>query len=478
MTTLYFKCKLLSDVILNQKAASDGPNTTLDFIPGSNFLGIVASTVYTDDAVSDTAKWEIFHSGKVRFGDAHPSVINCRGLRIPAAVFYPKMENITEHAYIHHCIANPADEEFRKMQLKQCRTGFYAFDGGEAMKIVTSNNYAIKSSYDKVNRKSEDEKIFGYQSLAAGLEMRFSIEIDNDSLVEIIRTAIKGKKKVGRSRCAQYGLVEIMECADVPAKYGTMPKSNIITVYADGRLIFLDDNGTPTLQPAVQQLGFANGTILWHQCQIRTFCYAPYNYKRRCFDTDRCGIEKGSVFVVKTDSDIPAASYIGSYNNEGFGAVIYNPYFLAADSDGLSVVKYMKENLGNNECCSSVEPATELVNFLKRKLNEDTIESEVYPQVLQWVKNNKGRFDDGVFASQWGHIRSLAMTAKTQAALKRDIEDYLGHGVAKDKWEERNCNRKNSLMLFIDTLNDDNASITIVNLAAEMVKECRKETKL
>ena len=43
MSILKFKCTLLSDVILNQKAATEGPNQTLDFIPGSCFLGIVAS---------------------------------------------------------------------------------------------------------------------------------------------------------------------------------------------------------------------------------------------------------------------------------------------------------------------------------------------------------------------------------------------------------------------------------------------------
>ena len=39
---LAFAAELLSDVILNQKAATEGPNKTLDFIPGSCFLGIVA----------------------------------------------------------------------------------------------------------------------------------------------------------------------------------------------------------------------------------------------------------------------------------------------------------------------------------------------------------------------------------------------------------------------------------------------------
>lgn len=42
MTTLKFKCHLDSDVVLNQSAATEGSNSTLDFIPGNVFLGIVA----------------------------------------------------------------------------------------------------------------------------------------------------------------------------------------------------------------------------------------------------------------------------------------------------------------------------------------------------------------------------------------------------------------------------------------------------
>ena len=34
MKTIHFKCTLLSDVILNQKSATEGDNNTLDFIPG------------------------------------------------------------------------------------------------------------------------------------------------------------------------------------------------------------------------------------------------------------------------------------------------------------------------------------------------------------------------------------------------------------------------------------------------------------
>lgn len=57
------------------------------------------------------------------------------------------------------------------------------------------------------------------------------------------------------------------------------------------------------------------------------FQYAPWNYKRQAFDADRCGIEKGSVFLVKTKEKMPATSTIGFYQNEGFGHIVYNPVF-------------------------------------------------------------------------------------------------------------------------------------------------------
>ena len=85
MKKLKFKCTLLTDVILNVKSASEGANSTLDFIPGNCFLGIAASKLY-DEKTSEEAM-TLFHSGKVRFGDAHPAFDGKRALRIPASFY-------------------------------------------------------------------------------------------------------------------------------------------------------------------------------------------------------------------------------------------------------------------------------------------------------------------------------------------------------------------------------------------------------
>lgn len=97
MKTLQFKCKLLSDVILNQRAATEGNQESLTFIPGNCFLGIVAKD-YMNFQPQEQA--EIFHSGHVRFGDAHPASKDAktRSLHIPASLFYPKLKSLSEEA--------------------------------------------------------------------------------------------------------------------------------------------------------------------------------------------------------------------------------------------------------------------------------------------------------------------------------------------------------------------------------------------
>ena len=166
MITLKFKCTLLSDVILNQKAATVGPNKTLDFIPGNCFLGIAASQLY--NAVDSSTSWEMFHSGKVRFGDAHPSANGVRGLKIPLSMFSPKLSKSRPEIYILH----RTDKDVAISEsLKQIREGFYTYADRLATKIKTETNYAVKSAYDRVNRRSKDEQMFGYESLAKGLEL-------------------------------------------------------------------------------------------------------------------------------------------------------------------------------------------------------------------------------------------------------------------------------------------------------------------
>lgn len=476
MSILKFKCTLLSDVILNQKAATEGPNQTLDFIPGSCFLGIVASQY--DTLQKEGNAMEIFHSGKVRFGDAHPSIDGIRGLKVPAAMFHPKLKKASEVLYIHHKTKELESEKMREKQLKQCRSGYYNFSEVEAKPIETETNFAIKSAYDSEKRRSKDEQMYGYQSLQKGLELYFEVAVDNNELDSRIVEALEGKKRVGRSRTAQYGLVDI-EKFDYKEIESSAKTDEDVEVYADGRLIFLDDNGLPTFRPKAEDLGL-EGEICWEKSQIRTFQYAPWNFKRQCFDTDRCGIEKGSVFVVKAAVSLDKSHYVGSYQNEGFGKVIYNPSFLKAEADG--VAKYrLQEPKKEEDKKEKISSNSDLFNYLMQQQKRENLEVDVYEMVNEWVKANAPKFSKNkeLFASQWGGVRSIAMKNITKETLVdklyKNEKSYLTHGVAADKWNEQG--RLKVFKEFVENLTDENAQIAIINLAAEMAKVCRKEGK-
>jgi len=489
MITLKFKCRLISDLILNQKAATEGNQESLDFIPGSNFLGIAAGELYSDGVLSSEEQLLVFHSGKVRFGDAHPSIGEIRSLHVPTSMYYPKLKKMSDICYIHHSI-----KEFdllKSEQLKQCRSGFYCFEEKKGTKMEVTKSFAIKSAYDRDKRCSKDKQMFGYQSLDKDSVFYFEVNCDelSSKLCTKIRNSLVGKKRIGRSRTAQYGLVEILEenFNDVQSNPAT---SNLITIYADSRLIFLDENGNSTFQPTVNDLGLDGGKILWDKSQIRIFQYAPWNFKRQSRDTDRCGIEKGSVFVVETNSSPIASKYIGVYQNEGFGKVVYNPAFLNSTGENGRAALSLEESKSifnsPKDSSKSLLPKNELLVFLLKQKEEEDNEKTIYKSVNDFVITNAERFNSETFASQWGSIRSIAMNYKTKSELSIELFDktvqrnakeipfaYLTHGIAKDKWEDRE--RYKIFKEFFDKLTEKNAQLAIINLAAEMAKTCRRK---
>ncbi len=500
MKTLKFKCSLLSDVILNQKAASEGANNTLDFIPGSNFLGIVAAkyTEFGDDAM------EVFHSGKVRFGDAHPVCnghTNVRTLRVPASMYYPKLKSAGEVCYIHHEYKRNDDHEGdsgHPQQLKQCRQGFYAFENGIGYKAKTDTNYALKSAYDREARRSKDSQMFGYEALDKGVEFYFEVEVDTDELADKIREALVGKHNIGRSRTAQYGLVEIQKYDFKEAQSSYKNADGYVTVYADGRLIFIDEYGEPTFRPTATDLGLEGGEIDWKRSQVRTFQYAPWNGKRMTRDADRCGIEKGSVFVVSgCKAQDLKSRYVGAYRNEGFGRVIYNPEFLDTADNASNGQARFKLKEGEEEAKETKKPTlipankinnSPLLNYINHAIRDKEEDEYIRKKVNKFVEDITDRFkkDRELFASQWGTIRTIAMQYKdgkvikdrlfVQAKEKKDC-GYLVHGVAKDKWSSGG--RKDLLEKFIeDVYKSEYGDITakaLINLASEMAKICKSK---
>ncbi len=493
MERLKFRCQLLSDIVLVESPATEGKVKTLTFIPGNNFLGVVAKHLYISE---DERSFLIFHSGKVRFGDAHPSHDHIRGNKIPMAIYTPKLSGVETESYVNYLITDQSC--MREKQLKQCREGFYLFGNGIATKIEIERNFSIKSAYDTTKRRAADERLYCLESLPKGLVMYFSVEIDEEAIKykeEIIR-ALEGRRHIGRSRTAQYGFVEISLCDfDEPKSTDTtewIGGRQCAVVYADSRLIFHDENGYPTFTPTAMDLGFEDDSakIMWDKCEVQTFQYAPWNYKLKAYDTERCGFEKGSVFVVETMETQFQTRYVGSYRQEGFGRVIYNPQFLKGEATtGLSSLRFRGQVRGimqsvGGTSAQMYESDRLILDALKRKQSCKNAREIVYDLVNDFVKKNGQRFitnsKGSTFSSQWGSIRSFAMVAADSNELITQIGGFLDHGVAQEQWEKND--RREVLMKFLRENNPDQNESSVkvdfqelvINLASMMGKYCAK----
>ena len=485
MTSSWFKCTLKTDIALNQRAATEGSPETLDFIPGGNFLGIVANALY--ESLPSDESLAIFHSGKVRFGDAHPGKNGKRALRVPASFYKGKLKKMTDELYIYHAVEKPDAQDYKDFQPKQCRSGFYIFEKSAAelkfYEVQIERSFAIKSAYDPKERRSRDKAMFGYKSLRAGSEWFFEVSFDDDVSAQYatkVENALTGTKRIGRSRTAQYGLVQIDRFNGSPeTDLGSKSYTDHALVYADARLIFLDEFGQPTFQPSAEDhLGFKNAEIDWEKSQIRTFQYAPWNAKRHNRDIDRCGIEKGSLIYVKKASadelEYPAASFVGSYKNEGFGKVIFNPDFLGTipDSNGRSKYTFVPAPAAlvaadrSNEDIGSKSPY--LIKYLNARREKVFEANAVLIAVSQFVNDNESCFSDEAFASQWGAIRDLVEQYQEKDEFVKKLKEYLTRGVASDKWEEKG--RLDKLMKLINEFKDRNFKSAIINLCGEMAK--------
>ncbi|MBQ3657920.1 MAG: hypothetical protein II956_13960 [Bacteroidales bacterium] len=510
MAIKQYKCTLDSDVIINVKSATVGENKTLDFIPGNCFLGIAAGVLYNDkklkpeEQLKPEEKLLLFHNNAVKFGDAHLAGDKYRTLKVPAAYHTPKYapgEKDDHPLRVYHGIKNLGSDEIKEQQIKQCKNGFYEFDRLVAKKCDVKKNYAIKSAYDRHTRHSQDEQMFGYESLLKGTVFYFQVEFDDNrissTLQEKIHNALKGEKRIGRSRTAQFGLVTIAPANYDEIKSKPIKDNKIVTVYADSRLIFLDEYGLPTFQPTEEQLEIKGCKILWDKCQIRTFQYAPWNSQRKAFDADRCGIEKGSVIVLSVEDEAEAqnnkweSKSIGSYQNEGFGRVIYNPTFLDvkfdANFDGEAKYSFPEKDKGSKEPEKAMllneSINRPLFSCINARIREARLSESIYSKVDGFVTpTNIQLFKGDRFASQWGHIRELAMRYPRKADLECEIftkvDDnnkpfaYLTHGKAAKKWDEKN--RREIFRAFFDGLTEDETQLAIINLASEMAKKAEK----
>ncbi len=487
MKRIAFKCVLQTDVVITSNAATEGFHQSLDYIPGAKFLGIVAGTYYKDDE-STQKKLDLFHNGTVRFGDAHLMIDDQRSRKMPLPYFFPKGESVEDTIYLDFNLEDGHREKLTDdgIVLKQARTGYFT----EGKKYANpKQTFAIKSAYDSEKRRAKDQQMYGYYGLKQGTHWCFYVDFDDKQYVADVIKALEGEHRVGRSRSAEYGLVEISQIKDVALSEQQL-KIGRNYIYADSNLCFYNEYLETTGTPTEKDLGLPDGaTINWEKSQIRTRIYQTWNRKRFNRDADRLIIEKGSVFAVdvKEGDTIKYPHLVGHHQSEGFGQVLLNPDFLMETgiklSYSLEKAKVQKSTISlatvENETKDSNDSV--LLNYLNRAIDKMSKEDNIDQLVNDFIKKYWNKtYKDGVTSSQWGQVRNYANYANTERELEpllfSDEIGFFNRGQTENIWRKKG--RKKILKDYIfgveqgNCLPPDIDKIKFVKrLASEMAKK-------
>ena len=487
MTTKYYRCTLLTDVVLNTSLATEGNMQSLDYIPGSNFLGIVA-TKYTDFGAD---AYDVFHSGKVSFGDALIANGNAVSYPIPFSLFLDKLKkDITKDSvWVHHGIKPTSGKEGIKLQLKQNRTGY--INGKKEYFAGIEKEFSLKSAYDADERRSKDSAMFGFEALKKGQQFIFSIIYKDKKYIARVEEQLLGNKFIGKSKTAQYGSVKIETLNDVTVIEDRPNKNNYIVIYAESNLCFVNEHKQTTFQPEASDFGITGGTINWEKSQIRTYSYSPWNNKRNTAATQRDVILKGSVIVIDITNKADIESLpkqMGEYNAEGLGRVIYNPEFIDYRENGIweweGKLKHLQEdNKDNQGRFTEIEISkvkTPLAKILAKKNNTVLKEKNISDKVINEMRsdNAKKLRTNKITKTQWGAIREKATHVKDIDQLIKQLFEpgtgYLTHGVAAERiWDKQRGAKRDTLKSIIEN-NKDLGTIFVAKFAAEMAKNVNR----
>jgi len=417
MKGLVFQVKFKSDIVLPASSNTEGKIDQSDFIAGSNFLGMVAQK-YKDFQNS----FDIFHSGKVRFGDGHILKDGKITYKMPLSIFKEKTDE--------NKLANQLHTSLDTLkQAQQLRNGYITNDLDE---VFVNYTYSQKSAYDKNTRTSKEGQMYGYKAIKKGSVWQFVVKVDETISSEdekLIIITLQESKRLGKSKSAEYGEVEITG-GEVSTSQNSEAKASLpnneIVLYCNSRLALVDECGNPTYDLKYLCDGVE---IVYEKTQIRTSTFTPYNGKQQTKTYERVCINKGSVIVLKNPKPEQLQKIkksVGAFLSEGFGEIIINPSFLMEKEFPLQ-----KECKDKKEKLAKLPITEDVVKFLAQREKTKNEMLDIANEVAVFANEHKKEKLKNIKSSQWGNIRSIV--SSNQSDYIEKITEYITTGTKK--WE-------------------------------------------
>ncbi|MCF0247345.1 MAG: hypothetical protein HUJ86_01930, partial [Synergistes sp.] len=200
-----YDVELLSDVSITSDAATSGPHSSLDFLPGSVFLGAAVNASLKRGEKFDH---DFFLSGHTRFMNALPMAGDELCRPIPLCFAYRKGSEWEGDSPVN--FLNRKQESTKKEgKIKQWKEGYISENGTV---FHTLMNDAVKTAIDRESRRAKDSQLFSTQSITAGTHFRTAMHADSEedlNRADNLLFSEGGLLRIGRSRSAEYGAVKL-----------------------------------------------------------------------------------------------------------------------------------------------------------------------------------------------------------------------------------------------------------------------------
>ena len=440
----FFRVTLLDDAVLPSRSGTVGHNESLDYLPGAVLHGIAANRWYRkhqDTKDRELTGWQLFHSGEVCFSDALPLWEDKPGFPVPLSFHQPKANGSQsgdgsskegETAVYNLCAAVPASND-GGIQLKQLRARHVTEEG---VLLKKRASLRMKTAINPLTRRAAESQLFAYHVLNAGQSFMFAVtcfgDIAQDQIKELV-ALIQGRARIGRSRTAEYGEVEIeaLESGEGWNPHSAPSQDGLLRFWLLSDLALVNEYGAPTLDPKPSHLGISEGlSFVPERSFLRSRRYSPFNAKRQCRDPERLVICRGSVLCYEG----PAANnptgirFVGTHREQGLGRIACAPQMLET-----AAPRY--KNAGDHKSLrSAADKATKikeqaaamdspLFAMLQRRkatasgsLEAERISREVFNKLLialdlhrAWAGIRPGKPIEGAPGkSQWGRLKEAA----------------------------------------------------------------------
>lgn len=479
---------------VSRRGRTEGGHETLDYLPGATLLGIAARALYPSLRAEDA--WTLFHSGKVRFGDARPRAADgSRALPAPRSWHVTKLEpkgRIYDLSQQEHGFPTEAGAP------KQLRDGYVDANGAPVARPTTrldahQSNGRRHLSGAGIDASRSVPALFHTEALTGTPSFRAEIHADDDvseKLLNDLAEALRGgHARLGKGRSHQGEVDLTVASSAAPGRKDEKVRGATVHVHCLSDLQLRDpETGEPTLLPRARHFGWAKGTLDLDRTFLRARRFSRYNGKRRTRDPERQVIEAGSVLCFEgVDGSVPLTAYVGEDWGYGSGEVRFDlpspPEAQQADSGASEPLA----PTGNSR--DAAPPADPLNAHLVALIEAESLRAAQAARVRSAVARWRPKLDkarsrcEALGTSQWRNLQDLAAQApdalQLRTALLRPHAEgepgepgWLLRGVRTAAWGPL---REELKRLLLDNELSDIAPAVVERLAADMAVATQRD---